>query len=173
MHCGMVTGFLKEQRSPFGRYAWLKQASFLEISNICTLFSSEAVFTTDAMYVRFETLANVAHFPFTRSQNPYSLVILPVLNLLYWFVTWSWGRDLNKSLGRRNLHSPQQQLCDAGIFHRLYPRLLYERSWKVAVKVRQISALKVLKRLVCVGFEVFMTYTHALFWVTEVCVRVF
>ena len=70
MHCGMVTGFLKEQRSPFGRYAWLKQASFLEISNICTLFSSEAVFTTDAMHVRFETLANVARFPFTRSQKP-------------------------------------------------------------------------------------------------------
>ena len=51
MHCGMVTGFLKELRSPFGRYAWLKQASFLEISNIFTLFSSEAVFTTDAMHV--------------------------------------------------------------------------------------------------------------------------
>lgn len=106
-------------------------------------------------------------------KNPYSLVILPVLNLLYWFVTWSWGRDLNKNLGQCNLHSPQQQLCDAGIFHRLYPRLQHERSWKVAVKVRQISALKVLKRLVCVGFEVFMTYTHAMFWVTEVCVRVF
>ena len=79
-------------------------------------------------------------------KNPYSLVILPVLNLLYRFVTWSPGRNLNKNLGRRNLHSPQRQLCDAGIFHRLYPRLQHERSWKVAVKVRQISALKVLKR---------------------------
>ena len=28
------------------------------------------MFTTDAMHVRFETLANVAHFPFTRSQKP-------------------------------------------------------------------------------------------------------
>ena len=26
--------------------------------------------TTDAMHVRFETLANVAHFPFTRSEKP-------------------------------------------------------------------------------------------------------